>query len=229
MNHFENLELTFETIDVYHTRRSIYEALRKATVHFRGTFLDIGCGQMPYKSTIQPYVNEYIGLDLDNDYSAVKPDMYWDGNVIPLDAETIDSAIAIEVFEHVPDLNQLLSEAKRVLKPGGVLFFTVPFLWPLHDVPYDEFRYTPFALEREFTKNGFEIVKFKSLGGWNASLAQMLGLWLKRSNIPYFGRRIGYFILYPFYQLLLRSDKVDDNFIESNMITGISGIVRKKI
>jgi len=28
----------------------------------------------------------------------------------------------------------------RVLKPGGLLFLTLPFLWPLHSVPNDEYR-----------------------------------------------------------------------------------------
>ena len=53
-------------------------------------------------------------------------------------------------------------------------------LWPLHDVPYDECRYTPFAIKRHLRNAGFEQFRLKPLGGWDASLAQMIGLWILR-------------------------------------------------
>jgi hypothetical protein len=52
-----------------------------------------------------------------------------------------------------------------MLKPGSLLFFTVSFLWPLHDVPRDAYRYTPFALERHLRNSGFAQIKLKALGG----------------------------------------------------------------
>jgi len=73
-----------------------------------------------------------------------------------------------------------MKEIWRVLKPGGILFFTVPFLWNLHEIPYDEYRYTPFALKRHLTQSGFNEIEIKAMGGWDAALAQMLGLWVRR-------------------------------------------------
>lgn len=42
-----------------------------------------------------------------------------DAQSIPFEAESFDAAIAILVMQHVPDLNQALSEIHRVLRPGG--------------------------------------------------------------------------------------------------------------
>ncbi len=66
------------------------------------------------------------------------------------------------------------------LKTNGLFFFTVPFLWPLHDCQHDEFRFTPWSLERLLRDANFDQIEIKSTGGWDHSLAQAIGLWLKR-------------------------------------------------
>ena len=42
-------------------------------------------------------------------------------------SETFDFVMSFDVLEHVADFETALAECFRVLKPGGVLFFTVPF------------------------------------------------------------------------------------------------------
>lgn len=43
--------------------------------------------------------------------------------------QTFDAIVSCDVFEHVPNLDAALSEAARVLRPGGRLFATFPFHW----------------------------------------------------------------------------------------------------
>ena len=109
-----------------------------------------------------------------------------------------------------------------------MLFFTVPFLYPLHDVPHDEYRYTPFALERHFRNAGFTRLELKALGGWDASLAQMMGLWLRLRPMPSMRTRaILSRIAMPVVRYLAERDRPPQVFGEVTMLTGISGTAVK--
>lgn len=226
---FLNPQIIPNKLDTFGVRQAILNALNSQLKDFNGTLLDIGCGRMPYKQLLlapPSRTQEYIGLDLkDNVYQ--KPDLEWDGQTIPLADNSVDCALAIEVFEHCPEPEKVICEAWRVLKPGGLLFFTIPFLWPLHDVPYDEYRYTPYALERLLSNSRFEQITLKALGGWDASLAQMIGLWVRRRPMLPRVRFILSRVALPVIRLLLERDKPPTKFYESLMITGISGTAIK--
>lgn len=231
LNEFLAPQLSALTIDRFLVRSSILKEIKNILPELKGTLLDIGCGEMPYKELLlsEPsLVKRYIGIDIENPIYQQKrrPDLFWDGINMPLDDNSIDCAVATELFEHLPDLAGVLKEIKRVLKPGGILFFTIPFLWPLHDIPNDEYRYTPFSLERIFRKTGFTALNIKAMGGWNASLAQMIGLWLRRSPISEIQRKEFSEILFPLYKYLIEHDSLPSNFKESIMITGLTGTVK---
>ncbi len=50
----------------------------------------------------------------------------------PLEDESCDLVICAQVYEHVPDDRRLAEEVYRVLKPGGVVFFSGPnWLFPI--------------------------------------------------------------------------------------------------
>ena len=74
---------------------------------------------------------------------------------IELEDESVDCVLLTEVLEHCPEPRIVLAEVYRVLRRPGLVFMTVPFLWPLHEVPFDEVRYTPFCLRRHFEQAGF--------------------------------------------------------------------------
>ena len=116
-----------------------------------------------------------------------------------------------------------MSEVNRVLTPGSTYFFTVPFLWPLHEIPYDEYRYTPFSIERHLENSGFTNIKKQALGGWDASLAQMLRLWVRRRPIGKWKRKMLSRCIFPIYKHLVKNDVAPSKFSESVMITGLVG------
>ena len=228
---FLNPALEPNNVDLYVVRTTILRAVKEALPHFHGTFLDIGCGVMPYKGLITSApsrVNKYLGLDLaGSEIYRAAVDLRWDGKTMPLADASVDCAMATEVLEHCPDPLVVLREARRVLKPGGVFFFTVPFVWPLHDAPYDFYRYTPFALEKLLAEAGFTDVKLGAMSGWNASLAQMMGLWLKRSPLTAEARNQWAKKLWPLYQELVNSDELPaDSKAGNTMTTGWTGIAR---
>jgi SAM-dependent methyltransferase len=216
-----------KSLDTFAVRRSVVESLQKALPNFHGTVLDVGCGYMPYKQLVMSppsRATSYIGMDLATNLYQ-EPELKWDGVNIPLEDKSVNTAFATEVLEHCEEPARTLSEIRRVLAPGGFFFLTVPFLWPLHDIPYDHFRYTPFSLERLLRGAGFEEIQIEAHGGWDASLAQMLGLWAKRRPMPNWVRPLAVLAAAPLVYLLSRKDAPRD-FTKSVMITGLSGSAR---
>jgi hypothetical protein len=113
-----------------------------------------------------------------------------------------------------------------------MLFFTVPFLWAIHDFPNDQYRFTPYALDRHLRKAGFQDVKMRALGGWVASLAQMIGLWAGRRPMPRIPRAIVSRLAVPVVSFLLKWDappSVPFDFDATIMITGIAGTAVKPL
>lgn len=229
-DNFISIPLNVNNLDLYHHRTSIIRALDKRLPAFHGKLLDAGCGKMPYKQYIfeKSSITEYVGLDIEQAIiydQEVKPDYYWDGKRMPFEDNVFDGVFATEVLEHVPDIQVFLSEVVRVLKTDGYFFFTIPFLWPLHEVPHDEYRYTPFALERILKQANFRKIHIEPLGGWHASMAQMLGLWVRRSPISKKKKKWFSKIILPVYKYLIRKDEI--RIKEGQMITGLSGIAFK--
>jgi len=127
---FLNPLCSTRTIGNFLPRRAILDALTSHLGEFRGTILDIGCGRMPYKPILlapPSRATKYIGLDLRADvrfhtYNNVPPDLEWDGERIPLESNSVEIAIATEVFELCEDVEMVMREAARVLVPGGLFF-----------------------------------------------------------------------------------------------------------
>ncbi|MGB0975236.1 MAG: class I SAM-dependent methyltransferase [Flavobacteriaceae bacterium] len=230
---FINIEYTSKNMDRYLVRTSIKKAMLLASTKFKGQLLDIGCGKMPYKSLLynNASIDSYTGLDIDTALQydeKIDADVVWDGTKMPFDDAQFNCAMATEVLEHCPDPELVLKETYRVLKNDGVLFFTVPYLWPLHETPNDQYRYTPFALRRHLEQSGFKHVDISALGGWHAAMAQMLGLWLRRS--PMSSRKRHYLskLMFPVYKYLIRKDNAENvEFVDGQMITGLFGFAYK--
>jgi SAM-dependent methyltransferase len=224
-----NLDLSVETMDVFISRTAIERALRSKLHQFHGRVLDIGAGYSPYRELLlrpPSRAKSYVGLDLpSNEYQP--PDLLWDGREIPLETGSVGCALATELFEHCPDPALVMGETLRVLEPGGFLFFTVPFLWPIHSAPNDEYRYTPFSLHRHLTQVGFQDVETEALGGWDASLGQMLGLWVRRRPMSSQRRRVLSLIAIPLLRFLIAHDRPPKSFRKSVMITGLAGTATK--
>jgi len=60
--------------------------------------------------------------------------------------ESFYGAVCWSVLEHVPNPQLAVAELHRVLKPGGIVWIQVPFLFPYHESPNDYWRVTPNGL-----------------------------------------------------------------------------------
>ena len=216
-------------------RRSILCAIKANLPELKGRVLDIGAGYAPYRTLFQnrPEVESYRTADMAGGLyeQSSPPDVVWDGKTLPLDPESVDSVLLTEVLEHCQEPERLLAECHRVLAPQGRLFLTVPFLWPLHDVPHDAYRYSPWTLERLLGRAGFEPPLIRALGGYEAAMGQMLGLFIRRrSRRPLYNRWIRpvlSVLALPWIALLARLDRPPEDFKEGQMVTGLWALARK--
>ena len=95
--------------------------------------LDIGCGDgRTYGNWIQTRVGQYVGVDVSENAVNMAKSLgldarrIGDASDLPFNNAEFDLAICMEVLEHLFDPLLAVKEAKRVLKPGGVLVVTVP-------------------------------------------------------------------------------------------------------
>lgn len=120
--------------------------------------VDVGCGLQPYRHFFLHTL--YIGIDVEDSGRNAEDkcaDKYFDGIKIPLESESFDAVLCTEVLEHAVDPELLVAEIFRILRPGGRLCVTVPFMWGLHELPYDFRRFTSFGLAKLVSGCGFEI------------------------------------------------------------------------
>ena len=124
--------------------------------YIKGRLIDIGCGTKPYRDLLVPFVTEHIGVDHEETFhDKSNIDRFGTAYDIPYEAESFDSALCTAVLEHLEEPEQALRECHRVLKPGGVAIYSVPFIWHLHEEPRDFYRYSKYGLKYLFEKVGF--------------------------------------------------------------------------
>lgn len=101
--------------------------------------LEIGAKNRPYRDL---FPNTIAG---DIAYTPTI-NLQLDAHTLPFGDASFSMILCTEVLEHCMNPHQVISEFYRVLKPGGKLILTTRFIFPLHDVPYDYFRFTKYGL-----------------------------------------------------------------------------------
>lgn len=162
----------------YFVRKGLYKHIAELAKNVNGKVLDVGCGQKPYQGLFK--CDEYIGLEIDTpeNRKIKKADLFYDGKHIPVNDSSIDWVVTTEVFEHVFNPDEFLFEIQRVLKPGGGLLMTVPFIWDEHEQPYDFARYSSFGLRHLLIKYGFEIVEHRKINNGIEVIFQLINCYL---------------------------------------------------
>jgi len=141
----------------------------------RGALIDLGCGTMPYRSLIEGRVARYDSLDHRPQVEGVTFQADIQAMTSIPDA-AYDSAICLEVLEHVPNPFKAAAEIQRILKPGGILIVSVPHLSRLHEEPYDFFRFTRHGLVSLFQSAGFDVIQIVRRAGLLSFLSHQVSI-----------------------------------------------------
>ena len=151
--------------------------------HARGRLLDCGCGDVPYYGLYREHVTEAMCVDwgasahgrthVDQEVDLRQP--------LPFDPARFETVLLADVLEHIPEPHRLMSEIARVLSPGGKAIVLVPFLYWVHEAPYDYYRYTEFALAELCRQAGLEPLEIEPYGGYPDVLLDLVNKGLSAS------------------------------------------------
>lgn len=182
-------------------RKRMDDDLHGAARYFVGRVLDVGGGRR--RGAFEPpSTARWIVADLE---VARGPHVGADILALPFRDGAFDAIKASEVLEHVAAVPQALVECRRVLRPGGHLVITVPFLERLHPDPEDYARYTERMWERLLAEAGLAPVVIRPQGGFFTHLAGLLRYLVLRA--PRGIRHFGYGV-FPILDLVTKLDGV---------------------
>lgn len=172
----------------YLARDGLSCAIKDFAPELSGKILDVGCGTMPYRSLFNS-VNEYVGLEITKDGFLGEKDgkYYYDGKQFPFDDNMFDGILCNQVLEHVFNPDDFLKEMKRVIRPGGKILLTIPFVWDEHEQPYDYARYSTFGLKALLEKQDLKWVRHQKIRPDVSTVFQLLNAYLYKitENAPY--------------------------------------------
>jgi SAM-dependent methyltransferase len=142
-------------------RRTVRGWLRR--VEPGSVVLEVGAGTGFLEPVVREEVPEvvYVGGDI---APTERTGVVFDATRMPVATASVDVVMALEVLEHMPTPEALLSEAARVLRPEGHLILTVPFMFGVHDF-LDYHRFTPLGLEQMLLRHGMRLAETKVRGG----------------------------------------------------------------
>ena len=104
-----------------------------------GRLLNVGCGSKSYTHII---LGDEVRVDLQD---AGAPDLITDAQALPFKQETFGIVLMEHVIHDCSIPHAAIGEARRVLRPGGSLIMTAPFLFP-EISEHDKFRFTQHGL-----------------------------------------------------------------------------------
>jgi SAM-dependent methyltransferase len=151
----------------YIIRSKLIHEIENFRHEITGAVLDFGCGQKPYEHLFDN-VSKYVGVDIEesgHDHTSSKVDVFWDGKTLPFKDGSFDNVVAFEVLEHVFEVENAITEIHRVLKPGGGLLVSTPFMYKEHEAPFDSARYTGWGMNYLLVKSKFQVIGQKKTSG----------------------------------------------------------------
>lgn len=148
----------------WYVLRELAHAIREtlAQLELKGArVLDYGCGARPYEPWFVAAGARYQGADLDGPHEVAITSR---GTLDAADG-SVEVVTSFQVLEHIWDVPGYLSEAHRVLMPGGWLLLSTHGTWLYHPHPGDFRRWTVDGLKREVEAAKFALVSLRPVAG----------------------------------------------------------------
>jgi SAM-dependent methyltransferase len=129
--------------------------------------LDAGCGGQPFRKDLEAIGYCYLSADVNQNPAQSVDVLCQMDKDLPeklIESGPFDLVFCTEVMEHVADWDKAFSNFSQLLNLDGKLFITCPHFYPLHEVPYDFWRPTPYALQYFANKYGLVVLSQENAG-----------------------------------------------------------------
>lgn len=206
---------------------SIFESIKYLLNKYRydlqnKKLLDIGCGSKPYLSLFKQINIEYKGIDFrsySNNYSYElnKPDYYFkktydkDYKLTQFENDSYDIITAFQILEHHEKPEIFFPEVKRILRKGGFLIISFPFIWELHEEPNDFQRLTHYKIKQLCQENHLEVKEMIKRGSSLSVISQLINLSFLNLRTPLIKDLLYFILLLPLQFFSYIYDKISKN------------------
>jgi len=176
MNKF--LDLLKETRNGKTIARTLFNwGISKHVKNISGIIIDLGGGKNPsYERFWQIKPEKFIRVDINE---KTEPDVIADLNkTLPFSDNFADAVLLFNVIYILENPTEILREINRILKPGGKIFFTSPFIFNEAKEPSDYWRFTSEALEKLLRESGFNNFFIEPVGERFSAAAYLISPFL---------------------------------------------------
>lgn len=164
------------------------------------TILDYGCGAGDFLQHMQKNGYVVTGMEPNPKANEISKSKIGNENVVDCELKDIKQKFDIitmwHVLEHIPNLNEILTELKNHLNPGGTLIIAVPNhlsydaihygkLWAAYDVPRHLWHFNPDSVKTLMNKFGMKIENISPMK-LDAFYVSLLSEKYKGNKFPYF-------------------------------------------
>ncbi len=151
----------------------IWKQVKTLNKNPNSKIINLGSGTSDYgENVLNVDIVYYKNTDLISDISD-----------LPVEDEQFDLVILTEVIEHLEEPTRVINESFRILKQGGIVIITSPFMIGFHASPNDFQRFTIPGIKQLLHQ--FEVLEVKSYGPTGSLLwilQEWLALWFSFSS-----------------------------------------------
>jgi SAM-dependent methyltransferase len=177
-----------------------------------GIVVDLGCGEKPFKGEIKKLSKKYFGVEWPlTVHNKEEIDIYSNiSKALPFKSDSVDTIVSFQVMEHLPEPFVFLKECRRILCKNGKIILTTPFMWGVHEAPYDYYRYTQYGLKYLLEKSGFRNINVLPNTGFWVMAGLRLNYHLNQRKIKMIRPFLG-MLFRVIQKLALYLDRIDFN------------------
>ena len=89
-----------------------------------------------------------------------------------VESNSVDCVVCISVLEHVRYPQKVVAEIFRILKPDGIVFLNIPFVFAFHDAPDDYYRFSHHGIK--ILGEAFDIIESGFTRGPASAMADLM-------------------------------------------------------